>query len=98
MLAKLDTLHRATNLTNQREARCDAGSLCQGGGGCCGGHYQEVTGRKPTRVTNPDTNEARGPFHAFLTAVFAAAKVDGKPITHVQRLTAGRKARQKIAP
>ena len=72
--------------------------LRQGSGGRCGKVYQDVTGRKPTRVTNPDTNEGRGIFLRFLAAVFAAAKVDGKPISHVQRLTAGRKARQKIAP
>lgn len=59
--------------------------------------YTVATGKPPTRVTDPESNEPGGVFRAFLTNVFEAANVDAQADTHVARLTARRKARGLIA-
>jgi hypothetical protein len=95
ILAKLDTLHRATNLTKaKRGAKPDL--YAKAVADAAAATYQEVSGRKPTRVTNPDTNVPGGPFYVFLSAVFAAARVDADPRTHVTRLTARQKGSRSV--
>lgn len=45
----------------------------------CAAIYQEVTGNKPTIVTDTATHEASGPFLNFVTDIFSGLKISGSP-------------------